>query len=157
MNKEKVFLAALILSGNLGIFAQSLTLRLSHVTVSKAMTELRKQSGYSFVFEGGDVDTRRRVTVDAKSVRQAADQILASQDVSYTIQGKSIIVTGRRAQASESPQRTERRETGTRTIRGSVAASPTKTASPSLGPACATLRIFRMGLLPMSTEITKSI
>lgn len=120
MNKKKVFLAALILSGNLGIFAQSLTLRLSHVTVSKAMTELRKQSGYSFVFEGGDVDTRRRVTVDAKSVRQAADQILASQDVSYTIQGKSIIVTGRRAQASESPQRTERRETGTRTIRGRV-------------------------------------
>lgn len=120
MNKKKVFLAALILSGNLGIFAQSLTLRLSHVTVSKAMTELRKQSGYSFVFEGGDVDTRRRVTVDAKSVRQAADQILASQDVSYTIQGKSIIVTGRRAKASESPQRTERRETGTRTIRGRV-------------------------------------
>lgn len=103
MSKKKTFLVALILSCNLGIYAQGVSLHLRNVTVAKAMTELRKQSGYSFVYEGSDLNTSQRVNVDARDVRQAADQILGSQNVTYTIQGKNIVVSAKGKQSQRLP------------------------------------------------------
>ena len=71
MNKKKLFLVALVLSCNLGIYAQGVSLRLRNATVAKAMTELRKKTGYSFVYEGSGLNTRQRVNVDAKDVLQS--------------------------------------------------------------------------------------
>jgi TonB-linked SusC/RagA family outer membrane protein len=122
MNKKKLFLVALILSCNLGIYAQGVSLRLRNVTVAKAMTELRKKTGYSFVYEGSDLNTRQRVNVDAKDLRQAADQILGSQNVTYTIQGKNIVVSAKskQSQGQTRPQNTVRKEAGHRTVKGHV-------------------------------------
>lgn len=90
--KHKVVLLLVALSVNLGAFSQSLNLRLSNVTMRKAMTELKSQTGYSFVYEGADLNTKKRVTVNAQSVDEAVKQILQGQNVTYEIQGKSIIV-----------------------------------------------------------------
>ena len=122
MSKKKLFLVALILSCNLGIYAQGVSLRLRNVTVAKAMTELRKKTGYSFVYEGSDLNTRQRVNVDAKDVRQAADQILGSQNVTYTIQGKNIVVSAKnkQSQGQTRPQYTVKKEAGHRTVKGHV-------------------------------------
>jgi TonB-linked SusC/RagA family outer membrane protein len=122
MSKKKLFLVALILSCNLGIYAQGVSLRLRNVTVAKAMTELRKKTGYSFVYEGSDLNTRQRVNVDAKDVRQAADQILGSQNVTYTIQGKNIVVSAKskQSQGQARPQNTVKKEAGHRTVKGHV-------------------------------------
>lgn len=122
MSKKKLFLVALILSCNLGIYAQGVSLRLRNVTVAKAMTELRKKTGYSFVYEGSDLNTRLRVNVDAKDVRQAADQILGSQNVTYTIQGKNIVVSAKnkQSQGQTRPQYTVKKEAGYRTVKGHV-------------------------------------
>ena len=64
-NKKKVLATALALAMSIGTFAQALQLKLNNVTVKKAMTELKQKSGYSFVFEAGDVDTNKKVSVDA--------------------------------------------------------------------------------------------
>ncbi|MCH4181604.1 MAG: TonB-dependent receptor [Prevotella sp.] len=90
--KHKVVLLLVALFVNLGAFSQNLNLILSNVTVYKAMTELKSQTGYSFVYEGADLNTKKRVTVNAQSVDEAAKQILQGQNVTYEIQGKSIIV-----------------------------------------------------------------
>lgn len=112
MSKKRLFLVALILSCNLGIYAQGVSLRLRNVTVAKAMTELRKKTGYSFVYEGSDLNTRQRINVDAKTVRQAADQILGSQNVTYTIQGKNIIVSAKSNQSTGRARSTETKRAG---------------------------------------------
>lgn len=92
-NKKKVLATALALAMSIGTFAQALQLKLNNVTVKKAMTELKQKSGYSFVFEAGDVDTNKKVSVDATDLKQAIGQILERQSVSYEIKGKNIVIS----------------------------------------------------------------
>ena len=93
MNKKKLLSVAILLSLALSGMAQALQLKLSNVTVKKAMTELKQKSGYSFVYEKNDVNTDLKVSVDAKDINQAITQILANQGLSYEIKGKNIIVS----------------------------------------------------------------
>ena len=90
--KHKVLLLLIALLVNVVAFSQNLNLTLSNVTVRKAMTELKQRTGYSFVYEKADLNTKKRVTVSAQSVSEAVRQILQGQDATYEIQGKSIIV-----------------------------------------------------------------
>lgn len=90
--KHKVVLLLVALSVSLGAFSQNLNLRFQNVTVRKAMTELKQRTGYSFVYEGTDLNTKKKVTVNAQSVNEAVKQILQGQDATYEIQDKSIII-----------------------------------------------------------------
>ncbi len=90
--KHKFVLLLVALLTNLGAFSQNLNLKLSNVTIRKAMTELKSKTGYSFVYEGADLNITKRVTVNARSVNEAVRQILLGQNAIYEIQGKSIIV-----------------------------------------------------------------
>lgn len=56
------------------------------------MTQLKNKSGYSFVYKVGDLDTRKIVSVKAKQLNEAIDQILYGQEVVYEVKGKNIIV-----------------------------------------------------------------
>ena len=59
------------------------------------MGELRKATGYTFVFSSADVDTRKKVSVSAKGkdINYVIKQILKGQeDVEYRIEGKEIIL-----------------------------------------------------------------
>ncbi|HIX20802.1 MAG TPA: TonB-dependent receptor [Candidatus Parabacteroides faecavium] len=58
------------------------------------MDALKKQSGYSFVFSSEDVDTKKKVSVDAddQKVEDVVRQILDGQSVTYEIKGKNIVV-----------------------------------------------------------------
>ena len=55
---KKSFVLAVLLSFGIAVGAQSLQFKLNNVTVKKAMSELKHKTGYSFVFEAGDVDSR---------------------------------------------------------------------------------------------------
>lgn len=106
--KHKVLLLLIALLVNVVAFSQNLNLTLSNVTVRKAMTELKQRTGYSFVYERADLNTKKRVTVNAQSVSEAVRQILQGQDATYEIQGKSIIV--RYQIPALSPNNEEKRE-----------------------------------------------
>ena len=85
-------LACCCLSGT--AFAQHVSLTMNNVTVKQAMDALKKQSGYSFVFSSEDVDTKKKVSVDAddQKVEDVVRQILDGQSVTYEIKGKNIVV-----------------------------------------------------------------
>ena len=87
-----VALACCCLSGT--AFAQHVSLTMNNVTVKQAMDALKKQSGYSFVFSSEDVDTKKKVSVDAEDqkVEDVVRQILDGQSVTYEIKGKNIVV-----------------------------------------------------------------
>lgn len=116
--KHKFVLLLIALSVNLGVFSQNLNLRLSNVTVRKAMAELRSKTGYSFVYEGTDLNTKKKVTVNALSVDEAAKQILQGQDATYKVQGKSIIV--RHQNPSEAPKKEVQQQKSTIKASGRV-------------------------------------
>lgn len=94
MNYRKKFLfLGVLFAISVSAMAQNIALRLKNVTVKKAMTELKQKSGYSFVYEGSDINVGKKVNVNANTVSQAVEQILAGLHVSYRINGKSIIVS----------------------------------------------------------------
>lgn len=97
-------LACCCLSGT--AFAQHVSLTMNNVTVKQAMDALKKQSGYSFVFSSEDVDTKKKVSVDAddQKVEEVVRQILDGQSVTYEIKGKNIVVRSI-AQTSSSQQK----------------------------------------------------
>ena len=90
--KKAMLMAGALLCLNLSIYSQSISLKMSNVSVKKAMTELQTKSGYSFVYIAGDVDTDRTVSINASQLRDAVAQILKGQNVSYEIQGKNIVI-----------------------------------------------------------------
>ena len=77
------------------LFSQGISLDLSNIIVREAIQTLKVKTGYSFVYEVKDIDTQRKVTVKTnnKSINEAVNQILIGQKVTYTIQGKNIVVT----------------------------------------------------------------
>lgn len=90
--KKAILVVGALFCLNLSIFSQSISLKMNNVSVKKAMTELKEKSGYSFVYVAGDVDTKRNVNVQADELKQAIEQILQGQDVSYEIKGKNIVI-----------------------------------------------------------------
>ncbi len=87
-----MLMAGALLCLNLSLYSQSISLKMSNVSVKKAMTELQTKSGYSFVYIAGDVDTDRTVSINASQLKDAVAQILKGQNVSYEIQGKNIVI-----------------------------------------------------------------
>lgn len=90
--KKAMLMAGALLCLNLSMYSQSISLKMSNVSVKKAMTELQTKSGYSFVYIAGDVDTDRTVSINASQLKDAVAQILKGQNVSYEIQGKILLL-----------------------------------------------------------------
>lgn len=113
--RKKVVLTALaLLCLNLTAFAQSITLKKSHITVKQAMEEVKKESGYSFVFSSADVDTRKTVSVWVENggIEEAVRQILEGQDLGFELKDKNIILKKGRVPANLK-SRQKRQVTGT--------------------------------------------
>ena len=93
---KKAMIAALALLCSLPISAQRVSLKASNVTVKQAITELKEQTGYSFVFSSEDLNTQKRVSVSANNVDLSVvvEQILKGQKgIDYKIEGKNVIIT----------------------------------------------------------------
>lgn len=90
--KKACLVAGALLCLNMGIYSQSISLKMNKVSVEKAITELQQKTGYSFVYMTGDLDTHKNISVNATQLDEAVQQILKGQQVSYEIQGKRIII-----------------------------------------------------------------
>lgn len=107
--KEKIKVIFMILAFHCltaTAFSQAITLNINNVTVKDAIEQIKEKSGYSFVFEVGDLDTKKIISVSAtrKPVEEVVKQILAGQNVSYEIRDKNIVVT---RQKTVVPQRSK--------------------------------------------------
>lgn len=95
-NRRKAIIMVLVLLClPFALPAQRITLQMDNVTVKRAMERLTKDFGYSFVFESGDVNTRKTISLDASdlSVSDVVKQILQGQELSYEIRDKKVIVS----------------------------------------------------------------
>jgi len=106
-NIKKVIIPTItILLFHITAFAQ-ITLNMNKVTVKAAMEKLKNDYGYSFVFESGDVNTRKSISVrlQNKSISETAEQILQGQEVTHEIRDNNIIV--RKKSALPNPSATQ--------------------------------------------------
>ena len=90
LNRIICILAA-ILSSAL-VQAQPLSLKLQGVSVKDAISSFESASGYSFVYVGEELDTGRKVDVNALTVNEAVEQIIAGQGLTYIIEGQNVIL-----------------------------------------------------------------
>ena len=111
--KKKILVLSIMLTMGACCWAQSIQLKLNNVTVKKAMTELKQKSGYSFVYETSDIDTNKKVNVDAENAKDAIAQILQGQNVTYEIQGKNVVVQRKNANNTKANQGKKRTVKGT--------------------------------------------
>lgn len=80
---------------SLSATAQNISLKANNITVKDAIEQVKKKSGYSFVFSTSDVNTKKRVTLSLQNAKidEAVRQILRGQEnVDYDLQGKTIIL-----------------------------------------------------------------
>lgn len=91
MDKKQIFLTAAALCLNMSISAQSVNLQ--NVTVKQALNKLQQTCGYSFVYEAKDLNTSKRVSVNASNCAEAIGQVLRGQGVTYTLKGKNVIIS----------------------------------------------------------------
>lgn len=120
MYKQKIALLSALLFFVSVVFASGQTLRLKNVTVSKAMTELQAKTGYHFVYESSDLDVNHHVNVNGNDIRQLVGQILKGQNVTYDIQGKNIVVSGKSSARVSSATPPIQQQDGKHKITGTV-------------------------------------
>ena len=121
---SKRLLLALVLAGGLSLSAsgQTVTFNVSNVSVQKAMNKFHRQTGYSFVFAADDVDVSRVVSVHGNKAKlsNVINQILDGQNVSYTVEGKHIVVTPQQQQEKTSVKTSTPSQGNTKKIKGRV-------------------------------------
>lgn len=94
--QKALFFASAMLYLQMPANAQQVTLKANNVTVKQAITQLKQQTGYSFVFSSADVNTKKIVSVSANNadLSSVVEQILKGQNgIDYKIEGKNIIIT----------------------------------------------------------------
>lgn len=116
MNDRKHFgrslMAALLLSGTLAMNAQNVTYRFKNVPLKTVLKEVEKQSQFSIMYKKDVVDENRLVTASFKdaSLEKVLTTVLGD-GVTYTIQGKMIVISKK---AAGTPQQNRRQKvTGT--------------------------------------------
>lgn len=89
--------------------AQNLTLSKTAYTLNDLFSEIRKQSGYDFIFTTPQFNTAKRVTVSTKNTSLIAllDEIFANQQISYVIKNKTIAITDNKIQTQQKQSKKE--------------------------------------------------
>lgn len=88
--KKQMLFTAAALCFTMGISAQNVNMQ--NVTVKQALSKLQQTCGYSFVYEAKDLNTNKRVSVNASNCAEAIEQVLANQGVTYTLKGKTVVI-----------------------------------------------------------------
>ena len=107
--KYFVLAAFLFLTSALG--AQ--TISVNRVSVKRAISEVEAKTGYSFVFLTKDLRTDAIVSVNANTVEEAVPQIVEGQNVSWSIEGKNVIIrpAEQKTPAQEEQEKQEKQKT----------------------------------------------
>lgn len=107
---KAMLVASAVLCLNLSAYSQNISLKINDLTVKQAMEQLKKNTGYSFVFSLSDVDTNKRVSVSAENttIEDVVNQILKGQEgLKYEIRGKKIVLSKFQ---QEEPQKSEQKK-----------------------------------------------
>ena len=105
VRKLKVVLMTLALCAlSYSAQSQNITVKNSNISVKKAIEIVKEKTGYSFVFEAGDLDTKKIISLNVvnQSIDDVVSQVIAGQSVQYEIKSKNIILSKKPEQKTSS-------------------------------------------------------
>lgn len=85
--------------------AQHITLTKSNISLTELFREIKKQSGYDFVYKHDLLNKGNRVNIDVKnrSLREVLDESFKNQPFSYSIESNTVIVLPKEKTANVTP------------------------------------------------------
>ena len=95
MRLSTFILLATIMQVSANSFAQKVTLSANNTSLSKVFSEIRKQSGYDFVFTTRTLKNARPVNIDVRNldINEVLEKIFAGQPLDYKINDKLVVVS----------------------------------------------------------------
>ncbi len=94
--KMKIIVALLVLCFQLQVraSAQSVTLNLENTSLKEVFRQLRKQTGYGFLYKESDLIGTKPVSVSLtnKALKEALDKCFANQPLTYNIEKNFVII-----------------------------------------------------------------
>lgn len=99
MRLTTVMLLSFLLQTRASTFAQRITINQQKIPIETILKEIRKQSGYSFVYDGKAFNETQEVSIAVKnvSVEEAVKTICNGLDLTYEIDGKIISIKKKEA------------------------------------------------------------
>ena len=92
---KAIWVASAALCFNLSVSAQDISLKMKDITVKEAIAQIKKTTGYTFVFSSIDLDTQKKVSLLLKdaTIEETMKQLLKGQKgISYEIKDKKIVI-----------------------------------------------------------------
>ena len=88
-----LLLVACLLSHVKG-YAQNITISLKNVTLEQAFKEIKRQTGYNFIYTREQLQHTILITLEMRNatIQQVLDSCFSQQPVTYTIQNKFVII-----------------------------------------------------------------
>ncbi len=89
-----VLLIVACLQASAAGYSQQITLSAKNVTLQKIFQEIRKQSGYNFLYNDAWLDQKTRVSVEVKnaSIEEVLEECFKELDITYAIVDNTIVV-----------------------------------------------------------------
>ena len=114
-----IIVVSFLFSGN--VSAAGIDFHVKDTTVREAMLQLQRQHGFSIIVESDNVDMNRVVTVSLKNaqIKNIIESIFAGQDISYSVNGKRIVVSNGKKKEKSGSDRSK-----TRVVSGVVTGLP---------------------------------
>ena len=94
MKHKILFLLLVALSSATSVFSQKVSLSFQKAPLDEVLTEITKQTGFTFAYSQPVIDPKTEVSVDVERValRQALDQLLAGVGIAYEISNKKVLL-----------------------------------------------------------------
>lgn len=88
------FIVLMIFISTAAIGQQKFSMELKNVSVKTALETLKDKSTYSLWYSAEDVDLKKTISIQLRngSVKEALEQILAGQNLYYSINGKQVVI-----------------------------------------------------------------
>ncbi len=97
MKLKKILVALLLVCLCLPLFAQQMkekliTISFSNITLKEAMNRIEQSSGYTFFYDGNQVDTRQKVSLDVRNtpLDKVMDALFKETGISYEVTSTQV-------------------------------------------------------------------
>lgn len=90
-----VIMTAFLMQVSASSRAQLITIKQENVTLKRVFSEIKKQTGYVFLYKSGDLERTKPVNVDLNksTIYDALKVILENQGLEFSIEDKSVVVS----------------------------------------------------------------
>src|SRR5690606_32647778 len=94
MRLTTVIIIASLMQVSAATFGQRISLDKQNATLKSVLTEIRKQSGYDFYYDGRNLGADLRVTVSVKdaTIDEAVGMVLRDLPLIFEIKDKAILI-----------------------------------------------------------------